>query len=545
MSIYQSDTATVERDSDGSFVLKLDVPGKSVNLITRQVMADLDGALDALAVQPRVPVLVLRSGKKSGFMAGADIQEFTRITDAAGALALSEAGQQLFGKLASLNAPSVAVMHGPCLGGGLELALACDYRLVFDKPSTQFGLPEVELGLLPGWGGTQRLPRAIGLERSLQVILAGKRLNAREAFDWGLADAYAANEAELRDQFAKLVLRAVGEGKRQRNTMPLRGWRQKLLESNPIGRKVILNGAERQLRRHVPDDMPAPLEALESVRVGMSKGITAGLAREREGASRLATSPACRNLVQLFFQRESARKPAGMENGREVKRVGVVGAGVMGAGIAQLSALQGHEVFVQEVNEAALKAGMARIDDLFAKAVERGRFSKDEAQQRRSKVRGTVAWEGFERADLIIEAAAENLEIKRNLFREMAARAANTTVLCTNTSSLAVGLLQEGVPGPERVAGLHFFNPVHKMPLVEVVKAKECTKLRDGMAKTYEWIEGEYLAKYGSGKKAFVEFNYHDAKGHGSNGTAKKSGKAKGAASKKASGKKKAKAKSR
>src|SRR5262245_56976761 len=207
MSIFQSDTVAVERDGDGSYVLKLDVPGKSVNLVTRQVLADLDGALDELARQSRVPVLVVRSEKKSGFLAGADVEEFTRITDAAGAMALSEAGQKLFGKLASLPGPSVAVVHGPCLGGGLELALACDYRLVFDKPSTQFGLPEVELGLLPGWGGTQRLPRVIGLERALQVILAGKRLNAREAFAWGLADVYAGTEAELRDGYAKLVLR--------------------------------------------------------------------------------------------------------------------------------------------------------------------------------------------------------------------------------------------------------------------------------------------------------------------------------------------------
>jgi 3-hydroxyacyl-CoA dehydrogenase/enoyl-CoA hydratase/3-hydroxybutyryl-CoA epimerase len=473
MPVYQSDTVTVERDTDGSFVLVLDVPGRSVNLITRQVLADLDGALDALARQPRVPVLVVRSGKKTGFLAGADIQEFTRIQDAAGALALSEAGQKLFGKLAGVAGPSVAVVHGPCLGGGLELALACDYRLVFDKPSTQLGLPEVELGLLPGWGGTQRLPRVVGLERALQVILAGKRLSAREAFAWGLADAYAATEPELRDGFAKLVLRAVGEGKRPRGGLPLHTWRQRLLESNPLGRRVIFKGTERRLRQRVPDDMPAPYEALEAVRTGVSRGVEAGLTREREGASRLATSAASRNLVRLFLQREAARKPAGVESAREVKRVGVVGAGVMGAGIAQLAALQGHEVYVQEVNDAALAAGMKRIDGLFAKAIERGRVGEGEARQKRAKVRGGVAWEGFERVDLVIEAAAEDLEIKRNLFRALTDRVANTTVLATNTSSLAVGLLQEGVAGPERVAGLHFFNPVHKMPLVEVVRAKK------------------------------------------------------------------------
>lgn len=473
MSIYHSDTLTIHRDNDGSFVLILDVPDKSLNVVTRQVLADLEGALDALDKQPRIPVLVIRSGKKTGFLAGADIEEFTRITDVAGAIALSETGQRLFNRLAALSAPSVAVIHGPCLGGGLELAMACDYRLVFDKPSTQLGLPEVELGLLPAWGGTQRLPRIIGLERALQVILGGKRLSAREAFDWGLVDAYAATEAELRTQFSRLVLRAVGEGKRPRKRLPLRGWRQRVLESNLFGKRVIFQGAERLLRQRVPDDMPAPLEALDVVRAGVSRGLEAGLLREREAAARLGNSPASRHLVQLFFQREALRKPPGLDAAREVKRLGVVGAGVMGAGIVQLAALQGCDVYVQEVNAAALAAGMARIDELFRKAVERRRLSAEEAQEKRARVRGTVAWEGFERVDLAIEAASEDLAIKRNLFRELSSRVANTTVLATNTSSLAVKLLQEAVSGVDRLAGMHFFNPVHKMPLVEVVRTPE------------------------------------------------------------------------
>jgi 3-hydroxyacyl-CoA dehydrogenase/enoyl-CoA hydratase/3-hydroxybutyryl-CoA epimerase len=471
MSIYHSDTVTHERDNDGSFVLKIDVPDKSVNVITRQVLADLDACLDALTAQPRVPVLVVRSGKKSGFLAGADLHEFTLIKDAAAAQALSETGQKLFDKLAGLSAPSVAVIHGPCLGGGLELALACDYRLVFDKPSTTIGLPEVELGLLPGWGGTQRLPRIVGLERALQIILAGKRLSARDAQTWGLADAYAASEAELREQFARLVLRAVAEGKRQRKRLPLHGWRQRLLESNPFGRRLILKGTERLIRNKVPDDMPAPTEALEAVRLGMERGFEAGLAREREAAGRLATSSACRHLVALFFQREAARKPAGMDQAREITRLGVIGAGVMGAGIAQLSALRDCEVVVQEVNTDALAKGLARIDDLFARAVARRRITADEARVKRGRIRGTVAWEGFDRVELVIEAAAEDLEIKRNLFRELGRRCSPTTILATNTSSLEVARLQEGLPHPERIAGMHFFNPVHKMPLVEVVRS--------------------------------------------------------------------------
>lgn len=477
MSIYQSQTLTVEYDSgDGSYVLILDLPGKSVNVLTRQVLADLDGALEALSKQSRVPVLMVRSGKKAGFLAGADLQEFTEITDEQGARAMSEAGQKVFDKLAAFPAPTVAVIHGAALGGGLELALACDYRLVFDKANTQLGLPEVELGLLPGWGGTQRLPRLIGLERALQVILSAKRLNAQEAYEWGLADAYASTEKELRDQHARLMFRAVSEGKRRRERLPLRTWRQRLLESNPFGRRLIFRATERLLRQRVPDDMPAFTEALEAVRIGVERGMEAGLAREREAAGRLALSSACRHLIGLFFQREEARKPRGLEQVPEIKRVGIVGAGVMGAGIAQLAALHGCEVVVQEVHADALAAGLKRIEELFDKAVERRRLGAAEAKEKRSKLRGTVAWEGFDRVDLVIEAAVEDLEIKRNLFREMTARTSAQTVLATNTSSLAVRRLQEGMAHPERIAGLHFFNPVHKMPLVEVVQASETSE---------------------------------------------------------------------
>jgi 3-hydroxyacyl-CoA dehydrogenase/enoyl-CoA hydratase/3-hydroxybutyryl-CoA epimerase len=474
MPLFESQSVTVERDTDGSAVLKLDVPGRSMNVFARQVFADLDAALDAVMAAGKLPVLIVRSGKKSGFLAGADLSEFLAIQDAASAQALSESGQKLFDKVAALPMPTIAAIHGPCLGGGLEFALACDYRLVFDRPGTQIGFPEVELGLLPGWGGTQRLPRAIGLERALQVILAGKRLNAREAFTWGLADALAATEAELRDQFTRLTFRAVQCGKRRSARLPLTTWRQRLLESNPIGRRILFQATERILRSRVPDDMPAPAEALEAIRVGLKQGMTAGLAYEREAAGRLAVSSACRNLIGLFFQREKARKlpeTLAAASPGEVRRVGVVGAGVMGAGIAQLAAFKGAAVVVQEVNQAALDAGLGRIQDLFQKAVERRLLTEAEAQQRRMAVKGTLNWEGFDSVDVVVEAAIEDLDAKRALFRELDTRTPPSIVLATNTSSLLVEHLQQGLKHPERLAGLHFFNPVHRMPLVEVAHA--------------------------------------------------------------------------
>jgi 3-hydroxyacyl-CoA dehydrogenase/enoyl-CoA hydratase/3-hydroxybutyryl-CoA epimerase len=469
MTFLQTDNLRMERRSDGVAVLWFDVPNRPLNVFSRQVLADLDRALDAVAADTSVRALVVRSAKPAGFLAGADLHEFSSVRTPEDAMALSALGQRLFDKVADLRVPVIAVIHGPCLGGGLEFALACDYRLVLDQPGTQIGLPEIELGLLPGWGGTQRLPRVVGLERALQVILAGRRLGARDAWRWGLADAIVTGpdvDAWTRDPNALK--------KRPRTGLPLRTWRQRLIESNFLGRRVIFAGAERILKRRVPDDMPAPREALEAVRVGLAQGLAAGLTREREATGRLAVTPPCRSLVGLFFAREKARKlPAEARRAAQekIRRVGIVGAGTMGAGIAQLAALRGHEVVLQEVDEGALGAGILKIDALFAKAVQRRLITEEEWRQRLAAVKGTLTWEGFADVDLVIEAALEDLEVKRGVFRELEKRTRPSAALATNTSSLPVRQLQEGLANPGRVAGLHFFNPVHKMPLVEVARA--------------------------------------------------------------------------
>jgi 3-hydroxyacyl-CoA dehydrogenase/enoyl-CoA hydratase/3-hydroxybutyryl-CoA epimerase len=472
MPLFRSETINVDRDVDGSVHLVIDVPNHSVNVITRQVLTDLDAALDAIREAARTPVIFVRSGKKSGFLAGADIAAFQAISTAAEAEALSAAGQKVFGKLADLPVPTVAAISGPCLGGGLELALACDYRLVFDHSRTQLGLPEVELGLLPAWGGTQRLPRTVGLERGLTLILTARRLTAREALAWGLADALAATEAALREQYSALAFRAIRDGKRPHRRLPLRTWKQKFFEASGIGRRLVMRAVRRNLQHRVPDDMPAPFEVLEAVRVGLQQGIEAGLASERTAAGRLATTPACRNLVGLFLATRQAEKlpeEIGAE-AAEVRKVGVVGAGVMGAGIIQLAALRGCDVIVKEVNEAALHAGQARVEELIRKAIERQVVPEAHARQRQSAIRWSLNWDEFNDTDVVVEAAIEDLELKKQLFRDMAARCGPRAILATNTSSLSVTALQEGLAEPARVAGMHFFNPVHRIPLVEVVR---------------------------------------------------------------------------
>jgi 3-hydroxyacyl-CoA dehydrogenase/enoyl-CoA hydratase/3-hydroxybutyryl-CoA epimerase len=471
MAIYQCDTLTVERDRDGSVCLRIDVPGKSINVIDKQVLIDLDVALDHVLAEGRVPVLIIQSGKSTGFVAGADVSKFTSIGSVAEAEQMSAAGQMIFDKLARMPMPTIAMVSGLCLGGGLELAMACDYRIVYDRPSTQLGLPEIRLGILPAWGGTQRLPRVIGLERALQVILQGKQLDAGKALAWGLSDACPANEEQLIEVRKKVIGIALRDGKVSRDRLPLRTVRQRLIEGNPIGRRMIFRISERVLQKTVWEDMPGPAEALEVIRTGIQQGMEAGLRAEREAIGRLAVTPACRNLVGVFLGREQARKvPAGEDARAEVRRVGVVGAGVMGAGIAQLAALKGCQVVVQEVNEAALGAGMARIADLFGKAAGRGVVTPAEADRSRAAIKGTVAWDGFGDVDVVVEAAIEEMGAKKAIFRELENRTRPGAILATNTSSLPVAALQEGLNQPGRVAGLHFFNPVHRMELVEVAK---------------------------------------------------------------------------
>jgi 3-hydroxyacyl-CoA dehydrogenase/enoyl-CoA hydratase/3-hydroxybutyryl-CoA epimerase len=484
MDIFRAQSLTIEKDNNVA-TLWLDVPGKTYNVFNRQVLRDLNAAFDAIAPNSGIRLLLIQGRKKNGFVAGADLHEFQTITTGEQATALSAAGQQLFDKLERLPFPTVAVMHGPCLGGGLEFALACDYRVAIDHPKTQIGLPEIELGLVPGWGGTQRLARVVGLERALQVILQRRRLNAREAADWGLADwclpvaskEQENNNSSLAASHESLTTLAGFQisdlHKRPKHGLPLHTWRQRLIESTPVGRAIMFRGAERILRRKVPDDMPAPFEALQAVRVGFTQDMSAGLAREREAIGRLATTKACRNLMTLFFLIERARKlqeDVDKDSVPEIRRVGVVGAGTMGAGIAQLAALKGFEVVVQEINDAALAAGIRKIEDLFQKAAERRLLSSEEAKQKMAAICRTTTWQGFDQTDLVIEAVIEDLKLKKDVFQELEKRTRPNTILASNTSSLVIGQLQEGLAHPERVAGLHFFNPVHKMPLIEVVR---------------------------------------------------------------------------
>jgi 3-hydroxyacyl-CoA dehydrogenase/enoyl-CoA hydratase/3-hydroxybutyryl-CoA epimerase len=459
----------LERDARGVACVTIDVRGAPMNVFNEEVFADLQGAIERLEKDPP-RLTVLRSGKPSGFLAGADVKQIQGLTTPDEVRAALAAGQQLFDRVERLPCPTVAVIHGACLGGGLEFALACRYRIARDDAQTKIGLPEVMLGLIPGWGGTQRLPRAVGLRQALRMILEGSMLSASKAAAAGLVDLAippSAFEAEVQRFIED---RLAGRSVRR----PSRGLLGVLLEGTAPGRAVILAVTRKKIRRR-GEHYPALPAALRAVQAGLRGGMAAGLAAERDEFPALLFSPVARNLIDLFFQREKARNLSTWVGGQEprpVRKSAVVGAGVMGAGIAQLLAFSKIPIVLKDLNAEIVAAGMKKIEGLTDDAAKKGLLSREEAEAVVRNVTPADTWEPLADADLVIEAVVEREDVKCEVFRQLAERLPAPAVFASNTSALSVSRLAEAVPHPQRVAGLHFFNPVHRMQLVEVVRGK-------------------------------------------------------------------------
>ncbi|QDU39512.1 Fatty acid oxidation complex subunit alpha [Maioricimonas rarisocia] len=461
----------IKRDERGVATVAIDVRGRSMNVFNSAVMGELDRVAAQLEQDETAKLVIFRSGKESGFMAGADLVPLREMTRSGQIDGVLREGQDLFNRIAALPMPTVAAIHGPCLGGGLEFALACDHRVARRDSSTRIGLPETQLGLIPGWGGTQRLPRCIGVSAAIRMILTGERVSAARAKQLGLVDVVCE-----RDHFDEGLLQLVDEllaGKRPTGVTP--GWRTRLLDETLPGRKLVLWSARRQIARK-GQHYPALPAALNAVAAGLSHGMTAGLAAEREEFSRIVFEPACRNLLNLFFQQERAKKRdtwvgSDVTSGHKVRTIAVVGAGTMGAGIAQLAATRGYSVILGDIDEAALDRGMEHIGSLTRNAVRKGVFAEAEGDAAIHRIRRTTELESLADADLVVEAIVERLDIKRKLFADIDIVVPAHTVIASNTSALPINEMAAATIRADRVAGLHFFNPVHKMPLVEVVRS--------------------------------------------------------------------------
>jgi 3-hydroxyacyl-CoA dehydrogenase/enoyl-CoA hydratase/3-hydroxybutyryl-CoA epimerase len=452
-----------ELGADGVLVLTLDVPGEKVNMLGRAMMEELHALIADLDGRTDVAAVVLQSGKPDNFIAGADIKDFLQIRSAMEGEALSRAGQAILDRLAAVRVPLVAAIHGSCLGGGLETVLTCRYRVASDDPKTVLGLPEVKLGLIPGAGGTQRLPRLIALPAALDLILTGRNLKAKRALKAGLVDEVVPKEVLL--QAARKAARALADGTLQ-PTLPGVRMQDRLL------RPVIFRKARASVAAKTGGHYPAPLRAIDAVEQGTATSLEEGLKIEARYFGELAVTDVSRNLVSLFFATQELKKDGTALDGakpRDVRKVGVIGAGLMGSGIVAASAEAGALVRLRDAQKEAIARGLRMAREVFDERRKRGSLTGRDVQQRMDRISVTTDLTGLRHADLVIEAVFEDLELKRRVLAELEEAAGEEAIIASNTSSLPIAQIARHARRPGRVLGMHFFSPVHKMPLLEVV----------------------------------------------------------------------------
>ena len=444
-----------ETDGGGIVVLTLDRSGASVNALNRAVIDELAQIVERLSFDPPKGV-VIRSGKSNGFIAGADIHEFELYEKQGGVLASIENGQRVFQNLSRLRCPTVAAIHGFCMGGGTELSLACRYRIASRDPSTKIGLPEVMLGIHPGWGGSARLPRLIGATDALPIMLTGKALSAEAARSLGVVDTLTSPELLL--EGAKELIRHP----RQRPfAQRAKAWATNIWPVRQILAPIVRKQTAAKVR---PDQYPAPFALIEVWRRGGSS-ITQRLKLEARSVAKLAKTPTCRNLVRVFFLQERL-KGLGAGSDAAIKRVHVIGAGVMGGDIAAWCALRGFDVTLQDREMKFVQPALDRAQDLFAKRLK----TPERIQPVAARLKADVDGNAIADADLVIEAIFENLQAKQELYRKTEPSMKAGALLATNTSSIPLDELRTAVNAPARFLGLHYFNPVAQMPLVEIVR---------------------------------------------------------------------------
>ena len=443
-----------EQRDDGVLVLSFDREGESVNTFGQAVLIELDSLLERLALDPP-KALVLRSGKEKGFIAGADIREF-REFDEKGTIGDSiRRGQQVFQRLADLPCPTAAAIHGFCMGGGTEIALACDYRVASSDGSTRIGLPEVNLGIYPGWGGSVRLPRLVGAPAAFDMMLTGRALSAKAARAIGLVDKVD-KPALVVDAAAGLALRGTTRPFKQR----FMGWITNTWPARQVLAPILVKQVAGKARK---EHYPAPYALIETWR--RSGGSTqARLDAERRSVVKLAGTPTARNLTRVYFLQERLKGLGGKEHG--IGKLHVVGAGVMGGDIAAWSAYKGIQVTLQDREQAYIDKALGRAQELFAKKVKDDTRRPEVAARLKSDLDGA----GLAEADLVIEAIIEDADAKRGLYAQVEPKLGGGALLTSNTSSIPLAELADGLRRPAQFAGLHYFNPVAKMPLVEIVR---------------------------------------------------------------------------
>ncbi|MEY4632240.1 MAG: Fatty oxidation complex, alpha subunit FadJ [Pseudomonadota bacterium] len=465
-----------ETGSDGVALLTFDRTDKDMNILSEGVLRELDTHLDRFAADAKAKGMVLTSGKPDQFIVGADITEIQKLRTVDEAANGAAQMQALFSKVAGLPKPVVVAINGTCLGGGLELSLACDWRVADSNPKTKLGLPEIQLGLIPGAGGTQRLPRLIGIPAGLDMILTGKRVDGGRAWKMGLVDA-CPPPAMLLDVARQFALKGKRPSGWRANQLPLS---QKLtsfaLEANPMGRRFIAKKAREGVMKQTKGFYPAAFKALDSVIDGYEMPIAKGLALEARLFGQLVPTRESKSLIHLFHATTAIKKhsyrDAGKERfaNREISSIGMVGAGFMGAGIATVCAEKGIRVLFSDPSKESLGKALAHSAGYFRKKVSRKRMKRFEMDQKMAHISPGLSPAGFNKCDVVIEAVFEDANLKRKILAQLEQQnPGDDWVFASNTSAIPIHEIASGSSRPDRILGMHFFSPVEKMPLLEIV----------------------------------------------------------------------------
>ncbi len=468
---------SVQLRADGVAVVRLDVAGEPVNTLQESFAAEFSKVFLDLSEEPQLKAVVFTSGKPDSFIAGADLKMLRAVQHAEQAAELSRTGQRALALLVGFRVPVVAAIHGACLGGGLEVALACSARVATNDQKTKLGLPEVQLGVLPALGGTQRLPRLVGVQSALDLLLTGKQIDGKRALRMGLIDELVPPsillEAAVRVALARAAQKPPGKSVFRR-LFGKAELTELALAENPLGRKVLFDQARKQLLHKTHGNYPAPERILHVVKLGLAEGLEKGLIAEASAFGELVVSAEARALMHVFFASTELKKDSGLDAAdvapRAITRVAVLGAGLMGAGVAYVTAARAKvDVRLKDRDEPALAKGLKYVREILDGRVKARRLDVTERDLLMAHVTATTTYGGFDGVDLVIEAVFEDLALKRSVLADVEAHTGKSAIFASNTSSLPITKLAEGARRPDQVIGMHYFSPVHKMPLLEVV----------------------------------------------------------------------------